>query len=138
MKLQVGIVVIFAVLMSSCNCVKKEQKDFENGIWQLEKMQGKSIKSLKVEQNIQLALNKKEMKFSGNDGCNNVFGELKKYTEKELKFGSIYSTMMACSDMEVSQQFQKLLEKVRFYTMANEKLLLKDENLEVILTFRQK
>lgn len=104
-----------------------------NDIWALKKIRQQIPK--KTSKQIVLEFNIKDKKFYGNDGCNQIFGALKRVTNTQIKFGLIAGTQMACKNMDISYEYVKGLENVRFYKRENLHLYLLDENKKEIFKF---
>ncbi|MBS9767983.1 MAG: META domain-containing protein [Flavobacteriaceae bacterium] len=139
MNSRIGLFVICAIIFISCNCTKKKvNKDITLDIWKLQTIAGKNIATFKVAQHPILTLDKEKMQFYGNNGCNSIFGKLKTYTENRLEIGAINSTRISCGNMETPYKIESLLKKVSFYEMNTEKLILKDTNKTILLTFSLK
>lgn len=86
---------------------------------------------------ITLSFDIKKNAFFGNDGCNNIFGDIKLNSQNALKFINIASTKMACEDMQSAYFYVQLLQKVSFYEIKNHTLLLFDKNKVKLLTFEK-
>lgn len=110
-----------------------------NDIWVLEKIGDKDINTQLPprQKRPQIELHVKEMKIQGNDGCNSIGGSIEKISAKELKFGPLMGTKMACPDMETPARFNVALEQTRQYTIKGLKLLLLDVRGETLLQFQK-
>lgn len=100
--------------------------DNENSSWTLNS-------NLKANINLDF----KNSKFYGNDGCNEIFGNIK-FGEKMLEFADIASTKMACENMNETYEFTQNLSKTRYYELKNNTLLLKDKNQKILLKFTKR
>lgn len=60
---------------------------------------------------------------NGNDGCNG-FGGIYKLEGKTISFDKLFSTMMACPDSFVFNEFMRILQKEATYTITEESLTL--------------
>ncbi len=89
------------------------QKTFGTQQWMLTEMNGKKVASSKAF----IQFDDTEKRFSGNAGCNRMFGSYE-ITGKELKFGGVGMTRMMCGEpgvMEAEAEFAKALnEATRF------------------------
>ncbi len=81
-----------------------ENKILINDIWTLTVMLESPI-SDDIEKRLQLEFNLKNNSFSGNNGCNQITGNLEKLTNTDLQFGPINETRMACREMKVASTF---------------------------------
>ncbi len=89
------------------------QKGMGSQQWMLTEMNGKEV----VDSKAFIQFNETEKRYSGNAGCNRMFGTYE-ITGKEIKFGAAGMTRMACIDagvMEAEAEFAKALgEATRF------------------------
>ncbi|MES2431480.1 MAG: DUF4377 domain-containing protein [Bacteroidota bacterium] len=74
-------------------------------------------------------------KIFGNDGCNSFFGSIKSHSDKEISFGPIAGTLMACMHLNNSDyKIRSLLEKVNGYSFHGSKILELLQNDKVVLS----
>lgn len=87
------------------------------------------------EKALTMEINVSERRVSGFSGCNTSRGGIARATEKELIFGNLASTMMACGDPEnrLERLMGELLSATRNYTIENRNLFLKDGNDKVLM-----
>lgn len=91
-----------------------------NGIhWQLTELNGKPVKS-KGEKDYSIEF-KTDGRFGAFAGCNSIGGQYE-LKGSSIKLFRIMSTMMACEEMRVEDQFRKSIEAVDNF-VANENLL---------------
>lgn len=103
-------------------------------IWALEMINGQTWENTnRKHPSIEISLAQNKM--HGNDGCNNIFANIEKLTEKELKLGMIAGTRMACPDMKNPGEYNAALAKVRTYKREGLKLHLLDEAGNTILQY---
>jgi heat shock protein HslJ len=74
-------------------------------------------------------------RFSGNNTCNNFFGEYELMDGNRIKFGNAGSTMMACPDMELQNKFMKVLETADNYSVADTVLSLNKARMAPLAKF---
>ncbi len=129
--------VVFVLLLQGCvmknENEKVEAKTLLNDIWVLKKIDNEAIE--KMRKQISLQFDVKANKVYGNDGCNQISGNIKKLTNDELVFGPIRKTMKACINMEIPHKYGKYLEKVKSYKIDSLKLYLLDENNKTLLEY---
>lgn len=106
-------------------------------IWVLEALDGQPVQLGDERERPRLELNLTEMRFTGTDGCNRVFGSLEAVTADTLAFGPIASTRMACGDMTLADQFQQRLDNVEEYSLEGGKLHLKNAKGTTVLSFQK-
>ncbi|WP_180336331.1 copper resistance protein NlpE N-terminal domain-containing protein [Pontibacter ramchanderi] len=96
-----------------------------DGTWNLVELQGKTINPKNFEQNHpSLVISLAEGRVSGSAGCNRLTGTLEPIGDK-INFGPMAATRMACPNMEVENQFLKVVsnEELR-YRVSEERLEL--------------
>ena len=124
-----------AIGLGSCNTARVNSNSLQ-GEWQLVTM---GTTAVTAEAQPTLKLNVKEMKVNGSDSCNTFMGSIKTFTDKELVFGDLASTLMLCAEkMEVADAFGMAMQKVRQYQLKGDQLLLTDKQGGVLLTFAKK
>lgn len=80
-----------------------------HNIWAIETLENKNLKDInftKGQPYIEIDLVKNRI--SGHDGCNNIMGSLR-YEKDYLIFGNLAGTMMACPNMEISNEIPEIL-----------------------------
>jgi len=111
-----------------------------NDIWVLAKLKGKNIKQDASNDQFkrpQLEIHVGEMKYSGTDGCNNIFGGIIELNEQTLRFGIGAGTRMMCQDMEVPDEFNRTLQEVSSYELKDLKLYLLDADGTELMQFQK-
>ena len=103
-------------------------------IWALKTLQGKPI-DLGKSKRPQVEFNLNTMRFSGTDGCNQIFSQMKKVSATALDLGIVASSRMACEDMKIADAFHKQLNNVKTYQIKGLTLSLLDKNGIEILSF---
>ena len=83
-----------------------------------------------------LRFNQRDQRFSGNDGCNQIMGTYQA-TANSLKLSAIASTRRAClsGDDLNNGGFVKALSATQSYQLEQDRLLLLDQQQQVLLTF---
>ncbi len=109
-------------------------------IWVLEAIKGKPILSPgnnTVLINPSIEINITEMKIMGTDGCNQFSGSIKNVEEGILEFGNLAATMKMCINMDIPDNFNKAISKVRKYKIEKLKLTFFDDTGSEILLFKK-
>ncbi len=106
-------------------------------IWVLETIGGDEIKITDNHKRPSIEIFVSEKRFVGNDGCNNIFGNIKDINETTIVFSEISSTLKACENMEISKKFKTALNKTRKYQKKGIRLLFLDENEVELLGFKK-
>lgn len=109
-----------------------------NGNWVLQTINGSSDEEVsRVTMNIRINL--KGNRVSGNDGCNQYSGELTKVDEKNIAFGPMAATKRACMvPAKYANQFYNTLPKVKTYLNTDTHLILKNEKGDKVMQFVKK
>jgi len=96
-----------------------------NDIWVAETIMG-----LRFEPNgrnvPQMEFQVGENRVAGNDGCNSFSGSTKTLDNKNLVFGPMMSTKMACEDMSTPKSFQEAMRSTASYKIDKLRLYLYD------------
>lgn len=104
--------------------------------WQLVELNGKPVtnKDAKIKPYF-LQLNK-DNRFAAFAGCNSMMGqyELNQETMK-IKFSKVAATLMACQDMEIEQDFAKVIETVDNYSLSGNSLSLNKARMAPLARF---
>ncbi len=96
--------------------------------WNLVEINQKPIDTAKATKTPRIRFSKKEMKVTGNNGCNSFFANFDT-VEERLSFGPVGSTRMACQDwMENEMAFLAILQSAKRYTIDGYTLLIMDGN----------
>jgi len=108
-----------------------------NDIWTLEAMNGEAIDSNNFQKHPVLEIHLKEMKIFGNDGCNNMFGSIETLDKKNIAFGAIGGTKMACPNMELSSKYTSALGKTKTYELDGLQLYFYDADGNEVLKYQK-
>jgi heat shock protein HslJ/uncharacterized lipoprotein NlpE involved in copper resistance len=96
-----------------------------NGTWNLQQLQGKALDP-KQQPGAQptLTISLADNRVSGNAGCNRISGNMEPIGDR-INFGPVAATKMACPNMELENQFLRVLsEKELRYRVSDEQLEL--------------
>jgi heat shock protein HslJ len=103
--------------------------------WNLVEINQKPINTAKATKKPRIQFSKKEMKATGNNGCNSFFANFDT-VEERLSFGPVGATRMACQNwMENEMAFLAMLQSARRYTIEDYTLLILDGNGQEIGKF---
>ncbi len=114
------------------------QNELSNTEWELVELMGKP-----VEQKVPSA-KKPGLKFhndgrvSGFVGCNSVGGIYQVMEGNRIKFSQLISTMMACEDMELENQYKRILETVDNYNLSDSTLVLNKAKMAPMARLKKK
>jgi heat shock protein HslJ len=115
----------------------RDEKMRINDIWALKTMNGEAIDSNNFQKHPVLEIHLNEMKIFGNDGCNNMFGNIESFDEKNIAFGAIGGTKMACPNMELSSKYTSALGKTKTYKLDGLQLYFYDADGNEVLKYQK-
>jgi putative lipoprotein len=101
--------------------------------WQLDELNGGKVVTQRV---ITLEFTS-DGKISGNGGCN-VYGGGYTQTGSALKFTDIFSTQMACDDLQPENKFFAALQKAGSFKVKNSKLYLYSDGTAIVVFVKSK
>lgn len=78
-----------------------------------------------------------DKRIGGNDGCNNLFGQIATLTETEITFEQLGGTKMACPDMSLSNEYGLALAATRSYSLKDLSLEFYNADGEEVLRFKK-
>lgn len=103
--------------------------------WNLVEINQKPIKTTDAVKTPYIIFSKKEMKATGNNGCNSFFASFDT-VEDRLSFGPVGSTKMACQEWMANEMaFLAMLQTARQYTIDGYALLIMDGSGQVVGKF---
>lgn len=116
----------------------KNRVDFnlEDKKWVLFELRGQEIEGSEDQKEGYIELNMETGRFSGNNTCNNFFGQYELKEGNRIQLGKTGSTMMACPDMELQDEFNKVLEMADNYTISDGVLSLNKAKMAPLARFR--
>lgn len=137
MKSDILLLLIATILIIRCSTKETEKIDVMrlHDIWALESIEGEkviideSVRNLPV-----LEIYVEDERVHGNTGCNVLNGNVE-IDEEKISFSKIITTEMACPG-DLEQKFLSALQLVNNYQIEKLRLLLYDDNKE-LLTLRK-
>jgi len=111
--------------------------ELENKKWILTELMGKEFTPGEGETEAFLYFNRENGRISGNNSCNVITGAYELKEGNRIAFGQTASTMMACPNMEMSNQFNEVIERADNYTIADGILSLNKARMAPMARFRQ-
>ena len=109
------------------------RNDLSDRRWELTEINGSRVYSSKAF----LEINDSDTRFSGNAGCNRMFGDVS-VTGRNIDFGSVGLTRMFCNErgvMKLETDFTRALERVTRFERTGNNLSLYARN-RVVLKFK--
>lgn len=82
-----------------------------------------------------LNFNLKEMRISGNGGCNLYSASITELTSKKLEIQESLGTLMACDNENIENDYHQALSKVATYELKKDMLSFYDKDGKVILSY---
>jgi heat shock protein HslJ/uncharacterized lipoprotein NlpE involved in copper resistance len=72
---------------------------------------------------------------TGHGGCNSFSGTCVISEENKIRFSKLLSTRMACSNMDIENEYFKSLESADYYSLQGDTLSLKKEGMATLAKF---
>ena len=113
----------------------KQDPQLENKAWILKEIRGEKVQVIEDQLEAHIAFLGETGHLSGNDSCNNMLGSYKLMDDDQIELGNIATTMMACPDMSIANEFGKVLSQVSQYQVEDFILRLKDEDSKTLAVF---
>lgn len=116
----------------------KNRADYqlENKKWVLTELMGKEVATKEGQKEAFLLFDQESGRLSGNNSCNLVNGSYELLEGNRIRLGPVASTMMACPDMEIQDQFNEVLGRIDNYTVADGVLSLNKARMAPLARFR--
>jgi heat shock protein HslJ len=109
----------------------------EDGKWLLIEIMGQAYEPSDDGREAFLFLDGDLNRASGNNSCNNFFGNYVIEGGQRIRFAdNMGATMMACPDMSTEQAFMEALRRVDNYAVSGEELSLNKARMAPLLRFR--
>lgn len=110
--------------------------DITGKTWRLTELYGKPIHLKNPKGNPYFKLDMKEMRYQGNAGCNGLGGTFEIKPEvMRIKFNQGMSTMMACEDLDIENQFTKAILAADNYSVNGNTLTLNKARMAPLAKF---
>lgn len=117
----------------------EKQPDYRSlvsGNWSLTQLNDAPINKMVVVPTMEIDLN--QMRVSGNSGCNNYSGQIKRLSPNTINWGNIVSTKKACITKNIEQEFNQAMSSVNTYQIKGDKLIFYDQSSKKMLSFMKK
>ena len=115
----------------------KTDHRLENKKWVLTELMGQEITFEDENRQAFLMFDSASGRVAGHDSCNRVMGSYEILEGNRLSFGrGLASTMMACPDMEIADGFNKVMNRVDNYTVADGVLSLNKARMAPLARFK--
>ncbi|MBP2618873.1 META domain-containing protein [Chryseobacterium jejuense] len=127
-----------AVFLVSCQTqtAQKPTTDITGKTWKLTELNGQPIKLKNPKSNPYFKLDMNGMRYEGNAGCNGLGGTFEiKQDIMRIKFNQGMSTMMACEDLDIENQFTKAILAADNYSVNGNTLTLNKARMAPLAKF---
>ncbi|UCA59347.1 MULTISPECIES: META domain-containing protein [Chryseobacterium] len=127
-----------AVFLVSCQTqtAQKPTTDITGKKWKLTELNGKPIELKNPKNNPYFKLNMEGMRYEGHAGCNGLGGTFEiKQDVMRIKFNQGMSTMMACEDLDIENQFTKAILAADNYSVNGNTLTLNKARMAPLAKF---
>lgn len=131
--------VLATFLVVSCKPQTPTQKataDITGKTWKLTELNGQPIKLKNPKNNPYFKLTMDGMRYQGHAGCNGLGGTFEIKPEiMRIKFNQGMSTMMACEDLDIENQFTKAILAADNYSVSGNTLTLNKARMAPLAKF---
>lgn len=127
-----------AVFLVSCQTqtAQKSTTDITGKKWKLTELNGKPISLKDPKNNPYFKLDMNGMRYEGHAGCNGLGGTFEiKQDAMRIKFNQGMSTMMACEDLDIENQFTKAILAADNYSVNGNTLTLNKARMAPLAKF---
>jgi heat shock protein HslJ len=119
-------------ILSGCGLLGENKNELEGTRWQLQSMDGNA-----PPESVVVTAEFNDGRISGSSGCNS-YGAAYTAKDGKLSLDAVAMTEMACQDsgvMDTEQEYLKLLNTAKSYTISTDQLDLLDESGNIVLSF---
>jgi heat shock protein HslJ len=118
-------------ILKKQNVSKNEEIAFTDTKWKLVKLMGKDI----TDSEAFISFATEENRVFGNSGCNTFNGSYKIENNTQITFSKVASTMMACPDMTIEDQFMKVLNTADNFSLNGNTMTLNKAKMAPLAVF---
>ncbi|MGU3373484.1 META domain-containing protein [Chryseobacterium sp. M5A1_1a] len=127
---------VFLVSCQTQTAQKPKTTDITGKTWKLTELNGQPIKLKNQKNNPSFKLNMDGMRYEGYAGCNGLGGTFEIKPEiMRIKFNQGMSTMMACEDLDIENQFTKAILAADNYSVNGNTLTLNKARMAPLAKF---
>lgn len=110
--------------------------ELQETYWKLTELLGKPVVlSEKMKKEIYIILKKEGNRVQGFSGCNTIFGQYELKEGNRITFSGMVSTKMACPDLAIESEFNKMLGAVDNYSLNGSIMTLNKARMAPIARF---
>lgn len=142
-SIQTLLITTSLIINMSCSTKKDKVTTTEENVnypltetyWKLIELNGQKITYSKDKPEVFIIFKSKESLVHGNSGCNNFSGSYSVTNETQLSLSKMVSTMMACEDMSLENEFVQTLERVDNFAIYQNNLSLNKARMAPLARF---
>ena len=147
MKKLILVFLLMATIIAGCKSTQKaalvqqpstpqQPAEMQETHWKLTELMGKPVVlSENNKKEIYIVLNKDGNSVHGFSGCNTIMGKYELKEGNRIIFSAMASTMMACPDMALESEFNKMLGTVDNYSINNNMMTLNKAKMAPMARF---
>jgi heat shock protein HslJ len=110
--------------------------ELQETYWKLTELMGKPVvMSEKTKKEIYIILKKEGNRVRGFSGCNTILGQYELKEGKRITFSGMASTMMACPDLAIESEFNKMLGVIDNYSINSNIMTLNKARMAPLARF---
>ena len=115
---------------------QKPNAELQETYWKLIELKGKPIPPpAQDSREAHMILKKQDNRLNAFGGCNTLSGVYEMKEGNRIQFSNVISTMMACPDMMVEDEFKKVLGMVDNYSIKGDSLSLNKARMAPLARF---
>lgn len=104
--------------------------------WKLTELMGKPVKQSEgMKKEIHIILKTQDNRLQGFGGCNTLMGKYELKEGNRIAFSGVASTMMACPDLAIETEFNKMLGAVDNYSINGNTMSLNKARMAPMARF---
>lgn len=110
--------------------------EMQETYWKLTELMGKPVvMNENMKKEIHIILKKEGNKVLGFSGCNTIMGQYELKDGNRIAFSGMASTMMACPDLAIESEFNKMLGTVDNYSINGNTMTLNKARMAPMARF---
>lgn len=130
------VLTVFLVASCQTQTAQKPTTDITGKTWKLTELNGQPIQLKNQKNNPYFKLDMNGMRYAGHAGCNGLGGTFEiKPDLMRIKFNQGMSTMMACEDLDIENQFTKAILAADNYSVNGNTLTLNKARMAPLAKF---
>ena len=124
---------LFILSCSAGNKMARNQTSLINRAWIAIEIKGKPLEAADLNTLPRLEISVDEMRYNGNDACNQYQGGITELDDQNIRFGIAAGTRMMCMDMSIPDLFNATLPEVKSWKVSENLLRLYDADEQEIM-----